>query len=568
MTSDEKDLDCLRAESDQLGTRVRRLIVVMIGLLIIVTVTITNALEKVDVRDLHQELDEVSLSADSAWNAYYSNNFLRSNTDQSQSKPEDKQKEEDKLREIWKNADHKKREVQRKYDALLKESFSITPSLLGSSLSLDLRVWIYTLPFIIIFAVLYVAILRKKQKILLILAAPQVRNKSQTSTLNQLTFSNDDKSKTPYSRTPSDLEQGIYVVVTLFLFTQIVVSVADAEVNNLGVGFLESLQYISMFLTMVFYAFGYYFFTSDLLDRQVAVITKQLRKETIAIRIWRKLGVMVVWLVRRLRPRISLTTGSLLVLASLFLSTAASCERSDLFLRKPGYTLLNPPGGKIAELNSKIGDLESLLKDPESEQEKTSWRDPGGGWWISTIVQPKELGLYWQNAIHSLGRYAYLLGEIVALVTLVLVLTSFLKRLRGLLTRLKRVLFAFSITLSLIVIVDFSFNTYWFKDELFLLSNLLWTVPAALLIRTALSERIRQRRKSIISKGILPVVLTPLALSATVYVGYVTAQGFFGVLAYFIGINLLSMTYLNMCNSQKEDMLETTAARGRLHRPP
>jgi len=549
MAADEKDLDNLRTESDQLGARVRRICVVMIGLLIIVTVTITNALEKIDVRDLHEELVKVSQSADSAWFIYDS---LHSKDDQSPVKSEDKKKEEDKLRETWKDANDKKIEVQRKYDALLKESFSIRPSLLGSNLSLDLRVWIYTLPFIAILAVLYVSILRKKQRVLLILAAPQVRDLSQTGTLNRLAFSKSSKLRTAYSRTPSDLEQFIYVLVTVFLLTQIVSAAADAEVISLGLGFAESLQYLSMFLTTVFYAFGYYFFTSEKIDRQVTVITQKVLKQSIAVRIWRKLGVRALGLLRRLRPRISLTTGSLLVLASLFLSTAASCQTSELIERKPGYTLLKSPGGPLVELNWYIQKLERILKSHESEPEETSWHDPGGGWWISTIVQPKDMGLYWQNAIHNLGRCAYLLGVIVAIVTIVLVLTSFLERFRSLLSSLQRVLFAFSITLSLIVIVDFSFSTYWFKDELFLLSNLLWVVPAAILIRTVLSKRIRSRRQSIINKEILSVVLTPLALSATVYVGYVTARGFFGVLAYFIGINLLSVTYVSILNSQKK----------------
>jgi hypothetical protein len=545
MTSDEGALDKLRVENEQLGSRIRRLSVILIGLLAIVTVTITNALEKVDVRDLHRELEKVSESANSAWDDY-GHSPLLDMKDQPQANQEDNLKEHERLRNIWQEADQKRRETQKKYDRLLKDSFSITPSLLGSSLSLDLRVWIYTMPFILVFAALYISILRKKQRILLVLAAARVHDNRQRSVLNQLTFSGNGERQTAYARTPSDLEQITYIVVTIFLLTQIISSIADAEVVNLGLGSIETVQYTSMFLTAAFYAFGYYQFTSDLMDRQIRLITKKAAKQSIAIRAWRKIGTAASWLLPHLKPKISLTTGSLLVLASLFLSTAASCGGSERFARKAGYTLFKSPGGTIAELDWRLDQLERVVKNPDAEVENPTWSDPGGGWWISTILQPKVFGLYWKNAIHNLGRYSYFIGTIVALMSLIFVLSSFVKAFQGLLRKPEIVLLVLSTTSSLIMVVDFSFNTYWFKDELFLISNLFWIVPAGFLVSIVLLQRRRARKRLRPFRTILLILLTPLALSATLYVTYVTAKGFLGILAYFIGINLLSITYLNI----------------------
>ena len=259
MAAKENNLDDLRAESEQLGTRIRRLGFVLIGLFIIVTVTITNAFEKVDVRDVHEELEQASQAAESAWRIYIDESVVSEN---SQLPPEEKAKGENTRRELWKQADQKKKEAKRKYDGLLKESFSITPSLLGSNLSLDLRVWIYAFPFIVIVSVLYISILRKKQKILSVLAAQHVKSDAGPSTLNRLTFSRIAAWPTPFSRTPSDIEQAIYLLISVFLVTQIISATAGVEFISIGLGLMESLQYMFMFLTVFFYASSYYFFTS------------------------------------------------------------------------------------------------------------------------------------------------------------------------------------------------------------------------------------------------------------------------------------------------------------------
>lgn len=106
MAAKENNLDDLRAESEQLGTRIRRLGFVLIGLFIIVTVTITNAFEKVDVRDVHEELEQASQAAESAWRIYIDESVVSEN---SQLPPEEKAKGENTRRELWKQADQKKK---------------------------------------------------------------------------------------------------------------------------------------------------------------------------------------------------------------------------------------------------------------------------------------------------------------------------------------------------------------------------------------------------------------------------------------------------------------------------
>lgn len=209
----------------------------------------------------------------------------------------------------------------------------------------------------------------------------------------------------------------------------------------------------------------------------------------------------------------------------------------------------------MAELEWRTNQLEQLLKHPELEAEETNWKDPGGGSSISTILHPKAPDLYWEKAIHNLGKYSYLAGTALALATLILVLISLVRHLEKL-RKPQIILSVLSVALSLILIVDFSFNTYWFKDELFLLSNLFWIVPTGFVLFAVFSKRTASRKKQrLVIKNILAILLIPLTASACAYVTYVTAKGFFGVLAYFVGINLLSQTYLNLISRRSSEQV-------------
>jgi hypothetical protein len=316
---------------------------------------------------------------------------------------------------------------------------------------------------------------------------------------------------------------------------------------NLGLDWIEGVQFAAMFFTILFYVIAYYLFMSRRLDHQFRRLGHVRSKRSHLIKTYGSLNRLTYLMLCQRRPKISLTTGALLVLVSLFLSTAASCGGTEGFVRKPGYTLLKSPGGPVAELDWRLNQLERAIREPEFKPEETAWHDPGGGWWISTVVQPKRLGLYWENAIHNLGRYAYIFGNGLALATVLVVLMSFAKRLRYLCSVLQRVLFALSVLLSFVVVVDFAFNAYWFKDEMFLISNVFWIVPAAVLICEVLRQRTSaRRRRSFVAKQTIFILMLPLILSAAIYVFYVTTKGFFGVLTYFLGVNLLSVTYLKI----------------------
>lgn len=539
MKAENKDLETLRTEHQQLGSRITRLSIILISILTVVTFTITNALKKVDVSNLKQELDNAKQAREIASNYYFDADIKTQSNE-----------EIEKLRDLYLKANGKENELQDKYDTFLEESFSINPSIFGSGLRIDLRSWIYSIPFIVLIAGIYIQILRKKQKTLSLIAASQLSNTTEPTKIDRLIFSERPGIETPYARNPSQLEQTIYLLIIVFLLSLIIVALNDADVVLLGLGLIETFQYLFMFLTVSFYGVSYYYYVSTSLDEQATAITGHSTKPSFPIRTWRKLQALTRRLTSRLRPKISLATGSLLILASLFLSTAASCDKAADVVRLPGYKLLQESGGQLRELERLI----TSLKGPGvPKPEDKFWQDSEGGWWVSVVMNTKTFteGLfYWNNSINNLGRHAYALSLVLAVLTLLVVLCLVRRyKLYGI-KKVHAFLFLFSMTLSLIVITDFAFSAFWFKDELFLLSNLFWIVPAAFLCRITLSNRVKTRTLRTRIKPFLVILLLPLVVSATVYVCYVAIYGFIGVIVYFIGINLLSLTYLEIWRTE------------------
>lgn len=551
MSTDTPDLDTLRIESQQIGSRITRLCIILIGLLAIVTFTVTNALHKVDRSGLQQDRDRTEQLRDILVNSY-----LRKNAELTKQQPaaesEEEKREKKKLDDELEKARNEANEAQRKYTLFLEESFSINPSLLGSGLRIDLRTWIYIIPFMLLMTFIYVQILRKKQATLAIIASSLLANKTETSKVGRLTFSERPGIVTPFTSHPFQLEQAIYLLVILILFSLIIIALSDAEMVLLGLSAIQAVQYLLMFLTVGFYGSSYYYHVASSLDKQSVAITEWSATPNVFMRASMKLRASTNWLVSRIRPKISLTTGSLLILTSLFLATSASCDMNGDDVRLPGYRLLQEPGGKFQHIDWASDQFERLVKGGPGGLEAVdkSWQDPGGGWWVSTVMQPKWGGLYWRTAIHNLGRFAYALSLILAVFTTFLVLSTVRRSKLWRMQKLREALFLCSTTISLIIVTDFSFNTFWFKDEIFILSNLFWIIPSGLLFRLVLSNR----RKSLdVSKTIafLVTLVLPLVVCATIYVVYITSYGFIGVLAYFVGINLLSLTYLELVRADR-----------------
>lgn len=565
MSVEHNDLEDLRAEHARLGSRITRLSIILIGVLAVVTFTITNALEKVELRESRTKLDLAKSAEVWARDAYETHRF-DSQPLSSSPNPEIQTSPEAHLLDRWDKAQVELEKAQRAYDSLLKDSLSISPAILGSGVRIDLQSWIYNIPIIALASLLYIQLLRKKQKILSRAAGSQISRSTNARHLDRLTFSEKPGAETRYSSTPFQLELILYLLIVLFLLSLIVIALDDADSVLLGMSLREWIQYLLMFFTLSFYGVSYYFYVSESLDKEVAAVSGTAVMPRLALKSLRKLSALTRTLDSRLKPKPSLVTGSLLILASLFLATGASCNGTSQVVRLPGYRLLQPPGGwhwRTAQVEPAVEAMEKLLKDPkyspelaertlESVKEKVS-KDPGGAWWVSNVMQPKQLGLYWQSSVHNIGRHAYALSLVLAVLTVLVVVFSSGRYEVSATKPVYTFLFHLSTTLSLIIITDFAFNAFWLKDELFLLSNLVWIIPSVLLFSVSFSKGDKTLMFSA-RKRFLVSLLLPLVVSATVYVCWVAAYGFIGLVLYFIGMGLLSVTYAKLWH---RDMIQS-----------
>lgn len=499
MSSDKNGLEGLRAEHQSLSSRITRLSLIHISLLTIVTFTIGNGLDKVDVRDQKRDLDTAHYIAQALFEAYLSKKVESNGI---------LDPEKERLRDEWMKAFDKEQDMQKKQDALLKEEFSISPSVLGSSLNIDLRSWVYCIPFVTLFVFLYIQILRKKQTVISTIGAARVNETDEVAKLDLLMFSHKSEVRPAFERSSSQLEAAAHLVIVALLLTLIISALADTEVVFLGLQPLEIVEYCLMFFTAGCFAISYYYYESAALDLQASIITDREIAPGLALRTWRRATSRTHDVLSRLKPRVSLTTAALLVLASLFLSTAASCEGP-----LPGHTMLRQDQGH----------------------------------WVTSIVNVKN-SLYWQDAINLLGRGGYLIGLVLALTTLILVACSILriKIRKGETVHL--FLFFASGALSLMTIADLSFSAFWFKDELFLLSNAFWLFPSSLLYWLVFTNT--ANRAGV--RSLFVTVVLPLFVVAMVYSSYSAWIGYRGVLVYFAGITLMALSYLRVVMTDRQ----------------
>ena len=421
--------------------------------------------------------------------------------------------ERDRLRGEWRKAFEKEQDIRKKYDALLKEQFSISPSVLGSSLRIDLRSWIYVIPFVTLFAFLYIQILRKKQAVISTIGAARVNENGEVAKLDLLTFCHKSESGPAFERSSSRLEGAAHLVIVALLLTLIISALDDTEVVFLGLQPLEIVEYCLMFFTAGCFAISYYYYESAALDLQAAVITDREIAPGLALRTWSRAKSITHVVLSRLKPRVSLTTAALLVLVSLFLSTAASCDGP-----LPGHTMLRQDQGR----------------------------------WVTSIVNVNH-DLYWKDAINSLGRRGYVIGLVLALLTLLVVACSIIRIKIRKDETVHLFLFVASGTLSLMIITDFSFSAFWFKDEVFLLSNAFWLIPSVLLYWLVFSTNAANRAGV---RSLLVAVVLPLFVVAAVYASYSAWIGYRGVLVYFAGINLMSLGYFRVVITDRQKHYE------------
>lgn len=412
---------------------------------------------------------------------------------------------------------NRQRTLEAALDADARQLFTVKPSLLGADLEFDLRYWIFALPFVVWLSAIHLGILRKKLSLLRAVAAARLAADKDggVAVVDRLAFARrEGAGGAPFLSHPGKLEAIVYVL-----------SVALAVAYLAASGF-QFWRYwtprVKLYLAETILLFSYFAFAYT---RAVGGAMGAHAKEVLGVepgqdligRAWRLLGRLARAVSRpgRSRPHVSLVTGSLLVLSTLFLAFASSCEE-----RGAGDEVVPKMGYKLA-----LG------------REDTFWYS----------------GFFGGASAINLGRWYYLLCLGLALFTLVVVGTE-LARGPRLLRRARAASLAYRLaaTLALYMLADVTYVPFSaavifsFSENIYAVDGvrvLAFLVPALLWNWGALSRRPGRRERWGRRRGVIAAVYLPgLALGAQETYLYVKG-GFSGVPVFLAGIVLLALGY-------------------------
>lgn len=501
MPEENKDLETIKNEYEQLSIRINRLNLLLLGILCIISFTISGAVNNSELVNLKEQVERDRIEARMLFNMYEIDPDYVSKRDNSKLTAE--QKWEEFRSEFFQKVD--------KYKKMLNESLTVKPSLFGTGLGVNLLIWIYGFPFLFLAFQFYNFVQRKKQKLLLVLAQYSFESNSKNK-FDRLLFSDKFNKETPFLRYPNQVIKVLIFITFIFLFSYIFI---EGDIIWASWEITSILQYIVMIFTAIFYFSAYYYYICKKLDLQIENLLNWNPPEDLALIKVKKLIINLSKIIKKIEPRVSLITGSGLIILSLFLATSASCGNTDSnfeIIPLAGYRLFQ--GGSDAE-------------------------------WISTALR---LSYYWEVPIDFIGRSVYAISIFLSIVTLTLTIITFLgfEILNS--KKLIKYLFLVVALCLFIVLVNFSFNTFWFKDELFLISVLCWVVPIGMIYYFL----IRERKHNFKNKDLiifLKVFATPLLINSFLFVIYASIKGVGGILIYYVGILLIFLGYLKLWKS-------------------
>jgi hypothetical protein len=400
--------------------------------------------------------------------------------------------------------------------------FTVSFSVLGTSISVDLRLIILSAPVWVAIGYMYLAVIREKRRIVVFLgnALNRMQDPERVAVLDRLTFGSREG---PYSRYP-----GVLIEWTFWLGVAILAGLM-IKVGGVGDTSDESYNLGSILLVSIF---TFSFYTGLLTSRLIGGFQREIEEElaaTVPPPAFSQLMDRTLARLRALvaRPGYALTLrlGALFVLLSLASPTAVvGCGHT--YPKPSAFAVRWSIGGKDYRPGYQL-----LVRHAD-------WPDD-------------------EFPINAFGaRYYYVL---VSLAVAAWVLSFFnhalLRRLRWALVSLKYLSFASGIFALLDFGLIFFFAPLMIEGMLNLPNNS-WVLPSLLVTQLALFattlfactslgkgrvKRVRERLGKILFLFYVPVVFSNL-----VYVGNLIFQGFPGMMFVYLGAQVLTIGFLRM----------------------
>jgi hypothetical protein len=615
MSSPEKDVEALREAHQRLSTYITRFGLVRLSILFITIVSFSGAFDQINASDVRKKRDEIEdlrtdLYRKEAGIEYFKNKagYLRrqlanlkqnvgpdtlpAQTNQAthqsapplsvKAKPAEREPAEIVAPGAWpsqqmianvleselKKAGDEQRKAEKdkradqdviqtrgeEIEGIYRQAFRVKIPLPGGEIEIDMRKWIYCLPLAFLLSEIYLSTLRKQRRLLGRVGAYRIRQGRvrDFSIFDRLLFSNDARKAPPFAEHPSQLINRLCLACILVLAVYLVVAAKpfwqDWEPTNVLAG-------LQIALTVIFYLAAYWLFIFAKLDVQVAspAIGLALTKNPLVS----IAGNGKRWFLSqlaRIKPVISLPAGGLLVLMTLFLATSVGpCSRPHR-----GYDLVRgwtPTPAQPANASARRNDETPAVAESEKAMGKSPDRKP--------VYWPGMAGLS-QYGIQYPGRVIYIVSLLLALIAPLSLLSFGMRSPPRQSRRWTAWLYAISGSLSIYVLSDSYFSllalciqsSYRFLLGLWLL---FWFVPIFLWLRFGLSRRIDRRERWPGIRSFLVLAYIPIAAFACVFIVIAVLAEVKGLLAYFIGIHLVSLGCMCLTRASSPARLNRSA---------
>jgi len=402
---------------------------------------------------------------------------------------------------------------------IAKDSFTLTfkAPLIGTDIKIDLRIWGFLLLPLVILAEVYLCVLRFKRKTIYTLASLVVkRDVSNATVADQLQFS--QRNTSAFIRHPAQYEIAVSLIGAAVL--AIYVAYAGAKFwQTWDTG--TQVLLINAYAWIAIYAVAYVAYARRQLNKPVLIARGLNAPVGRSFRTARAFSASIRSIVRRIRPRLSLGTGGLMIISTLWLLVGATeCAGPWTGLQ--------------------------YIKNPN-------------GWWGG--------GDAFRNQII---RVLYLVGLLLAALSLFLVICSIFRSRALRRTRLTLILGDIAVAISLFFITDFSWGVVladinpgsgWKKFDLgelslslvaIFLAIGLWIFPIWAWVRYRHQRYMnrsinRPARQRWLLRWYYPQIVIAAFFTCT---GLIGPPRLFGVPVFILGIVILAGTYSVMATRE------------------
>lgn len=574
MNSSDKELELLRQANKNLSNSFSRFALISLAIYGFIIFTFAHAFKQIDDKGITEKLQEIDKFSDTtgetAWSlkahpfedffllsyffepsqsikglkSWRSITILLFNPHPKPSKDTSKNKN-DALLIQKKNAE----EIRKIYNDAFKTELGFS----AVKIPIDLRNWAPILPLFLLISIVYLYILRKKRKLINMAISHIIQNIKKSNpdsvtTIDLLTFSDNPFSTTEYSRHPRQLLECLYMASIVWITIYFLFILMPILKN---ISFFVSIVFFPFVFLSVYYAIAYSLYVSTRLQRQFETQIGLIYPLNFFIKFSKKYKEKCQQMATKIKPRLLLTSGSLLTLLTLFLAMSISMSISIKGCNKiaiSGYDIVvGKDEFKSSDsfiLGSKGGSLQII-----DESIKTLWITVFG----ESLFESSENYYKFVQFHQTIARIAYTVSLVLAIVTVLLVIISFKKTNVFQNNHFNAWFFKISGAISLFFIADLDFILITPSLKIIILI-IYYLIPIILWFTLGFSIKESKIKRWIICRNTLFIlVILPLFLLLPfLFIPLIVLLGMTGVklalgnLSLLVGTQLICLGYMQL----------------------